>query len=105
MANQNNPSDSEQIIEGGEIQEIGDTDVKIDPIVRQKAKTTRTLAYVLVGILGASVLLHYIAVIVILVNTENQALIDTIDGIFSSWLPVISGLTGSAITYYFTREK
>jgi hypothetical protein len=100
----NNSPENEQIIEGGEIQEIDDDDVRIE-FTRHKAKTTRTLAYLLVATLGISVALHYGAVILILVRTENQALIDTLDGIFSSWLPVISGLTGSAVTYFFTREK
>lgn len=104
MADQINSPTDEQIIEGGEIQEIDDDDVRVE-ISRHKAKTTRTLAYLLVAILGFSVALHYVAVVLILVRTENLTLVDTLDGIFSSWLPVISGLTGSAVTYFFTREK
>ena len=95
----------EQFIEGGEIEEIDGSEVKVDSIKRLKATTTRRLAYLLVGILSFSILLHYIAVVSILVFTEDQALVDTVDRIFSSWLPVVSGLTGSAATYYFTREE
>lgn len=99
------PESDGQLIEGGEIQEIDENAVKVDPLKHHQAKTSRTIAYSLIIVLAASVLCHYLAVVAILLYTQNQTLIDALGDIFSAWLPVISGLTGSAVTYYFTREQ
>lgn len=73
-------------------------------LTKQKAKTTRTLAYLLVAILAGSVGLHY-GITAWLIIQKNVTAVETLDRIFIGWLPVISSLAGSAVTYYFTKEK
>ena len=62
------------------------------------------LAFVLVGILGGSLLLHY-AMVVVLVVLGRDAALQSLGQIFNVWLPVIASLVSSAVTYYFTRER
>jgi len=69
-----------------------------------RAKTASKLAYVLVGILGASIVLHYAAVLVLSL-LQQQETADALSEIFDKWLPVIASFVGGAVTYYFTREK
>lgn len=95
--------DEETTIEGGEIKEF-DVPYKIDPLKKQKAATTRVLAYLLVGILFLSVVIHYGMVAWLLSNGRKDVTVE-LGTIFSTWLPVISGLAGSAVTYYFAQEK
>ncbi len=90
------------IIEGGEIRELNV--YKIDPLKKEKAATTRALAYLLVAILALSVAFHY-GMVVWLFNNGRQDAIVELDSIYNTWLPVISGLAGSAVTYYFTQDK
>ena|SRR6266508_3995000 len=90
------------IIEGGEIKELDA--YKIDPLKKEKAATTRALAYFLVTILALSVAFHYGMVIWLFSNGKQDAIVE-LDSIYNTWLPVISGLAGSAVTYYFTQDK
>jgi hypothetical protein len=101
-----NASDAQeaQIIEGGEIVGVGDSRIRIDPLKRERARTTRMLAYVLIAVLAFSLLIHYIVVFIMLLRGEGEN-VDILNQIYSNWLPVISGLASSAVTYYFTKEK
>lgn len=91
-----------EIIEGGEIKEL--EPYKIDPLKKQRAATTRALAYLLVAILFVSVVIHY-GMVAWLLSIERKDVTAELSTIFSTWLPVISGLAGSAVTYYFAQEK
>ena len=71
---------------------------------KHRAETARMLAYTLVLMLGLTVAGHYAAVFWLKLSGKADA-IEDLSRIFTGWLPVISGLVGSAITYYFTREK
>ncbi len=73
-------------------------------IQKQEADTTRRLAFLSVLMLGGYLLLHYIATIIIGIWGPDSLLIPLKD-IFSTALPVLSGLAGSAATYFFTRSK
>jgi hypothetical protein len=88
-----------------EITEISDEyPFPVDPLKKQKATAARNLAYVLVGTLIFSVIGHYTAVGWLLFK-EKKPVVEVLAGIFQIWLPVISGLAGSAVTYFFTKEK
>jgi hypothetical protein len=76
---------------------------KID-LKEHEAKTARTLTYVLVAILGSSILLQYVA-LAILVRYSKTESIPNFEHLFNAVLPVLAGLTGSAVTYYLTKEK
>ena len=86
-------------IEGGDV-----TEVSPDYEVDYKAATTQKLAFILVAILAGSVVLHYGMVTWLLYNDKTAAIAE-LHNIFGTWLPVISGLAGSAVTYYFTQDK
>ncbi len=73
-------------------------------IQKQEADTTRRLAFLSVLMLGGYLLLHYIATIVIGIWGPDS-LLTPLKDIFSAALPVLSGLAGSAATYFFTRNK
>ncbi len=45
-----------------------------------------------------------LAVLIWCIDYQEIERLKMVEGLFKFWLPVISGLTGSAITYYFTRK-
>ena len=94
-------NDKEQIIEGGEIREFRDDAYKIKA---QRAKTKRTLAYLLIGVLFFSFGAHYGITTWLLLN-EKASVAEALSRIFNTWSPVIAGFAGAAVTYFFTREK
>ena len=98
-------NNDDTVVDGGkEIIEITSEGYQADPIKKQKAATARTLAYLLVGILAVSVAAHY-GIVAWMVYHGKTDVVATLATIFDTWLPVISGLSGSAVTYFFTREK
>ena len=103
MSEDQNPAidelDLDETIEGGEIELDEPLDLFHE---RHKAETARVLAYVLVAALAGSFVLHYIAVAV-LGSLGKDSTVQYLTDLFGNWLPVISGLTGGAATYFFTR--
>lgn len=91
-----------QVIDGGQISEV--SVLRVDPLKKEKAETTKRLAIILVVVLASSFILHLIALMILLM-TGKQMEADTLNQTFSTWLPVISGLASSAVTYYFAKEK
>ena len=89
-------------IEGGEIS--GEFNAYDNPIERHKATTARRIAYLLIGILGGSFVIHHVLVTVLAFNNKTAAM-EVLERSFNTWLPVISGLTGAAVAYFFTRER
>ena len=47
---------------------------------------------------------HYAAVIALEWSGKHES-VKSLETVFSAWLPILSGLVGAAVTYYFTREK
>lgn len=88
-------------IEGGMVEGFGDIEVKSR---RAREATARTIALALIWIFGLSAAVHYIAMFVLVLNDKTAAL-EELNRFFNAWLPVVSGLVGSAITYYFTKER
>lgn len=72
---------------------------------KQKADTARRIAYALVSILGASILLHYVAVFLTSFQCDSAPRLEAYKAAFNAWLPVASGLVSAAVTYYFTRDR
>lgn len=89
------------VIEGGFVSELGDLGWNE---TQHRSETARTLSVTLVAFLGLTILLHYGCVIGMVV-AENDKGVEALSKIFNVWLPVISGLVGSSVTYYFTRDK
>lgn len=95
-------NDEAQPIEGGLVTEA-DEDLSFHK-EKHQADTARKLAYWLVAVLGGSIALHYVTVLTLELNGHHGA-VESLEKIYNSWLPVISGLVGGAATYYFTKDK
>jgi len=89
-------------IEGGLISQA-DEDLSFHK-EKHRADTARKLAYWLVIVLGGSIAIHYVTIVALELNGHHNA-VESLEKIFNSWLPVISGLVGGATTYYFTKDK
>jgi hypothetical protein len=91
----------DDVIEGGTVEALEDLHFHA---AKHKADTARMLAFLLVGILGASVFLHYI-VVAVLVAKGKEAAVQYVGQIFNIWLPVIASLVSAAATFYFTSKE
>jgi hypothetical protein len=65
---------------------------------------TGRLALTLVIVMAVTLCVHYVAVAYFATRGDTQA-VDALHNVFGAWLPVISGLTSAAVTYYFTGGK
>jgi hypothetical protein len=92
----------EEPIEGGTITDLGE-ELPFHE-AKHRADTARRLAYWLVVVLGATMLVHYSSVMFLEIEGKHEA-VESLSSIFHAFLPVISGLVGGATTFYFTREK
>ena len=93
--------DSDGLIDAGAVEEIRELSFHRE---QHRAQTSRWLAFSIVGLLAASVVLHYSTVALLLLYGHAEAA-TALGRIFEVWLPIISGLTSAAVTYYFTKEK
>lgn len=75
-----------------------------DLLSQRHARTASTLAYFLVVLLAGTVLLHYICVVYLVLHWRDDG-VKYLEDFYHVWLPVLSGLAGSAATYYFTRDR
>ncbi len=91
----------EEVIDGGTVEALADLHFHE---AKHRADTARMLAFLLVGILGGSVFVHYI-VVVVLVATGKDAAVQQVGQIFNIWLPVIASLVSAAATFYFTSKE
>ena len=71
---------------------------------RDPSKDTFVIAWILLEIMAGGLALHYAAVIAFEWNGKHEA-VKSLEPILNAWLPVVSGLAGAAVTYYFTRER
>ncbi|MEM5786239.1 MAG: hypothetical protein AAGU11_02900 [Syntrophobacteraceae bacterium] len=90
------------MIEAGDVQGL-EADIPFHE-AKHRAETSRFLAVMFAWVLALSVLLHYLVTASVML-WGNESIADHLSKIFNIWLPVISGLMGSAATYYFTKEK
>ena len=90
------------LISGGEISGL-DQEADWRP-EKHRAVIAGRLAYWLLVILVVSFVVHYVAVIILSLYEKREA-VEALSSLFGSWLPVMSGFVGGAVTYYFTREQ
>lgn len=104
-ASETTPSEMKQegdTIEGGDITGL-DEPLSFNQ-ARHEANTARTLSYLLVAVLAGYFVLHYAATFAAAVWLEPEAQ-EIFQNIYNAGLPVLSGLAGSAATYFFTRRN
>jgi hypothetical protein len=75
-----------------------------DLLNQRHSQTARTLAFWLLILLGGTVILQYVCVMVLILRWRDDG-VKYLEDFYHSWLPVLSGLAGSAVTYYFTRDR
>jgi hypothetical protein len=96
------------VLDGEAVEETNVVDDDVDqPYAtppRDPSKDRAIIAGVLLGILAGGLLFHYSAVIAFEWNGKHEA-VKSLEPILNAWLPVVSGLAGAAVTYYFTRER
>lgn len=81
-----------------------DDDPGLDVLKRERASAQRGLAFTLVWIMAGTVVGHYATCAGLLICKKPDAA-EALARLFNSWLPLISGLASSAVTYYFTKER
>ena len=97
-----NVSSDADLIQGGVISGL-DQEADWRP-EKHHAVTASRLANWLVGVLVVSFVVHYFAIILLSLYEKKEA-VEALSSLFGSWLPVMSGFVGGAVTYYFTREQ
>lgn len=90
-----------ETIDGGHVGELEQVPFEAE---KHRAETARRIAFFLVTALVGSWLFHYSVSTVLLWNGHADVA-KTLSDDFKTWLPVISGLAGGAVTFYFAKEK
>lgn len=90
-----------EIIEGGNVEQVADLSFEER---KHRAATARALAYWLVGILAATIATQY-GLTLLLILSGKDAGVAALDRLFNALLPILSGLVGGAVTFYFTKER
>ena len=100
--------DGAQVVDGGEIGTPAEPEVE-HVLAHRRLGTASQLAFMVLGLLGLTFLVHYSSVLYLTATTESfedmEKRIGLLGQIFDVWLPVISGLAGSAATYFFTKAR
>lgn len=123
------PEQPDDILDGGTVQDLAAPDVLSEPeqttvnagSVRglgDRVLTVRTanhirlhhswtaigLAFAFIAILAASTWWHYHTVLM-LYSQDKADVAQQLSSIFDKWFPVMTGFTGSAVTYFLTKER
>lgn len=78
---------------------VTDTDLKL-----RESQTARHLAITLLVMLGVTFVANVTVLIVLTVENRLDA-VPMFERMFSVWMPLLSGLVGSAVGFYLTKEK
>ena len=76
----------------------------IDPKVERESQTARTITITLLWMLCLTFATNLIMLIVLTINNRADA-IPFFERMFSVWMPILSGLVGTAVGFYLTKEK
>jgi hypothetical protein len=87
------------VLEGGRVQDGSPIRVK-GPFDVEEHRGQ--VAFWLIVLLFALIIGHYSCIVVMEWNGKK---VDALNNAFNSALPVVSGLVGSAVTYYFTKIR
>jgi len=90
-----------ETIEGGDVQQVADLQIEER---RHRAATARVLAYSLLGLLAATIAAQYGFTLWLILSGRSSD-VAALDKLFNALLPILSGLVGGAVTYYFTKER
>jgi hypothetical protein len=98
MSDQDRPADQPE-----EVREDPKERVEVPGEPRDPAKQRAVITRALIAMMAVGLLIHYGAVITLEWSGKHES-VKSLETILNAWLPVLSGLVGAAVTYYFTRE-
>jgi hypothetical protein len=78
---------------------LTDTDLKV-----RESQTARHITITLLVMLGLTFIANLGTMIVLTVYNRLDA-VPSFEKLFNVWMPVLSGLVGSAVGFYLTKEK
>lgn len=78
--------------------------IAFTPEVKHRADTARNLAYGLISILGGSFVIQALGMFMA-ASLGLEKIAESMTTLYTAWLPAITGLVSSAVTYYFTKES
>lgn len=70
----------------------------------RESQTARTITITLLVMLGVTFLANLITLVVLTLKNRIDA-VPHFERMFSIWVPLLSGLVGSAVTFYLTKER
>ena len=98
---------SKQSLELGQKVHLSDQEEYPFKTIPLRDRIAGQIAYILLALLGGTVLLHYLmtAIFIVCFREKYEPIGREFDKVFNNLLPILSGLVGSAVTYYFTRDN
>lgn len=98
--------ESQALEEAGFVRDLDERDESTPSVEerRHRAKTASFLAYTFVGILVVTLVLHYVATLMLGYYGQLET-VEALSQLFDKAFPAITGFVGAAVTYYFTRER
>lgn len=75
-----------------------------DSLKKTHVETAKTLSFWLIAILAGTIVVHYVCVMILILLRREYG-VSILEDVLHVWLPVLSGLAGAAVTYYFTRDR
>lgn len=75
-----------------------------DDLKVRESQTARHITITLLVMLGVTFVANLITMIVLTIENRLDAA-PLFDRMFSVWMPLLSGLVGSAVGFYLTKEK
>ncbi|MGA3370744.1 MAG: hypothetical protein ABSC48_03175 [Terracidiphilus sp.] len=88
------------------IQEVDSPRASRGPVFsaeEHRAKATKLLALLLFGALSVAFVAHVASILWLAHDKPNS--VEEVTRVFNIWIPVFSGLFGSAATFYFTQGR
>ena len=95
---------AEALGSSGDLEEVETPDQAPGPRFsndEHRAKATKLLALLLFAALISSFVAHIVCILCLAHDKPNS--VEEISRVFNTWIPVFSGLFGSAATFYFTQ--
>jgi uncharacterized membrane protein len=78
--------------------------VTSDALKDRESQTARHITITLLVMLGVTFIANDITLVVLTVKNRLDA-VSSFERMFAVWMPLLSGLVGSAVGFYLTKEK
>ncbi len=75
-----------------------------DDLKVRESQTARHITITLLLMLGVTFVINYVVMILLTMKNRLDAA-PLFERMFSVWMPLLSGLVGSAVTFYLSKER